>query len=49
MGEQVAKGFANAAEADDPAVLLHSVTEPLAEIADSEQGVWADLRSLAGS
>lgn len=49
MWEQVAKGFANAADADEPALMLDSVTEPLAEIADREQQIWADLRSLAGS
>ena len=49
LWEQVAKGFANAAEADEPALLLGSVTEPLAEIADREQRVWEDLRSLTGS
>jgi Domain of unknown function (DUF4872)/Butirosin biosynthesis protein H, N-terminal len=49
LWEQVAEGFAIAAEADAPALLLDSVTEPLAEIADREQRVWTDLRSLASS
>ena len=49
MWGQVAKGFAHAAEADEPAPLLDSVTEPLAEIADREQRVWEDLRGLTRS
>lgn len=49
LWEQVAKGFAHAADADDPAPLLDSVTEPLAEIAVREQRVWEDLRGLVRS
>lgn len=49
LWEQVAQGFAHAAETDEPAMALDSVTEPLADIADREQEVWEDLRSLTGS
>jgi hypothetical protein len=44
--EGVAATFARAVEADDPAGLLEEATEPMAGIADREEELWTDLRSV---
>jgi hypothetical protein len=43
--EQVAAGFATAAQADKPADVLESATAPMAEIADREHDLWERLHA----
>ena len=44
--EQVAAAFAAAAQADKPADLLETATEPMRDIADREQDFWERLGAL---
>ena len=44
--EQVAAAFATAAQADNPADLLETATEPMGDIADLEQDFWGRLGGI---
>ncbi len=44
--EEVAAAFARAAEADNPAYLLETATEPMHDIADREQDFWERLEAI---